>query len=75
MSIVIGIPGPPYLSAVFWAESAASARKSVHLRAPLPLYGLQLASQNVHRRSWAIPIDTVEDLTHTCNGDELAQLD
>jgi len=42
-------------------------------RASLLLYGLQLASQNVDRRTWAIPIETVNAITRTRDGDELAQ--
>jgi hypothetical protein len=42
-------------------------------RASILLYGLQLASQNVDRTSWAIPIGTVCAITHTRDGDELAK--
>jgi hypothetical protein len=41
-------------------------------RASLLLYGLQLALQSVDRKSWAIPVGTVEALSHTSDGDELA---
>ncbi len=41
-------------------------------RASLLLYGLQLALQSVDRSSWAIPIGTVEALSQTSDGDELA---
>jgi hypothetical protein len=41
-------------------------------RASLLLYGLQLALQSVDRNSWAIPVGTVEALSHTSDGDELA---
>jgi hypothetical protein len=44
-------------------------------RAALLLYGLQLASQNVDRSLSAIPFDSVEALTHTRDGVELAQPD
>jgi len=36
------------------------------------LYGLQLASQNVDRTSWAIPIKTIRSLDCTEEGQELA---
>jgi hypothetical protein len=41
-------------------------------RASLLLYGLQLALQSVDRNGWAIPVGTVEALSHTSDGDELA---
>jgi hypothetical protein len=41
-------------------------------RASLLLYGLQLALQSVDRNNWAIPIGTVEALSQTSDGDELA---
>jgi hypothetical protein len=41
-------------------------------RAALLLYGLQLASQNVDRETLAVPFRTVDSLTHTRDGDELA---
>ena len=36
------------------------------------LYGLQLASQSIDKGSWAIPIDVVEDITRTGDGEVLA---
>jgi hypothetical protein len=36
------------------------------------LYGLQLATQNVDRTSWAIPVDTIKSLAPTKDGEELA---
>jgi hypothetical protein len=36
------------------------------------LYGLQLATQNVDRTSWAIPIGTIKSLHKTKEGEELA---
>ncbi|MGO8756607.1 MAG: hypothetical protein ACLQG3_00640 [Terracidiphilus sp.] len=42
-------------------------------RASLLLYGLQLATQNVDHGKWAIPLRTVRAVTHTRDGDELAQ--
>ena len=44
-------------------------------RASLLLYGLQIASQNVDRKPWAIPIGTVDAITRTRDGDEIARPD
>jgi hypothetical protein len=41
-------------------------------RASLLLYGLQLSLQSVDRNNWAIPFGTVEALSQTSDGDELA---
>jgi hypothetical protein len=41
-------------------------------RASLLLYGVQLALQNVDRNNWAIPCGTIEAITQTSDGDELA---
>ena len=41
-------------------------------RAGLSLYGIQIASQNVERNPLIIPIATVESITHTDTGEELA---
>jgi hypothetical protein len=41
-------------------------------RAGLFLYGLQIASQNVERNMGVIATKTVESITHTREGDELA---
>ena len=40
-------------------------------RASLLLYGLQLALQSVDHNDWAIPVGTVEAISHTPDGDEL----
>lgn len=42
-----------------------------HKRASLLLYGLQLASQNVDRGAWAVPVDAVQAITQTPDGDVL----
>ena len=41
-------------------------------RASRLLYGLQLSLQSVDRKSWAIPIDPVEAISQTSDGEELA---
>jgi hypothetical protein len=40
--------------------------------AGLYLYGLQIASQNVERKHDILPFKSVESITHTRDGDELA---
>ena len=42
-------------------------------RGSLLLYGLQIASQNVDRRSSALSFESVRAVTHASNGDELAR--
>src|SRR5208282_5543653 len=42
-------------------------------RGSLLLYGLQIASQNVDRRSSALSFDSVNAVTRTRNGDEIAR--
>lgn len=46
-----------------------------HRRASILLSGLRLASQNVDRKPLAIPYGTVNAITRTRDGDELAQED
>ena len=41
-------------------------------RAGLSLYGIQIVSQNVERNPLIIPVRTVESITHTDTGEELA---
>jgi hypothetical protein len=41
-------------------------------RAYILLYGLQLASRNIDPSSWSIPSKTVDEVSHTPEGDELA---